>query len=589
LQNAAAGGQPSFAQVASGGSVTWSGSSSQTTANTLGAFTTTITARAFNADTASLTAIGFNNPSVTLTSRSFAFATSSTYNRAFSTTRNDFLITMADYNTLLTTNTLLVGDRLSTSTYLTSSQRIASITPNFITLAGTAHARIVMTANANNNSPQASVNGGNNITLSNFNNIAESFNSAINSGRSTFIITQTQATAISLQTGDVFSLATYLTSNQSLSSVTSNYVLIGSVQYALVQMTSTGNATSPGGTNQTVVRTKKDTATYGAAFNTNRNDFLVTDADFNSSGILAGDGLDTLTAATTLSGVTVASGGILNFTSNATLSVGSKITITGTYGGTGSITGYVSGNSYFITATNGTTQVTLSATYGGGPLTTSAGTPTGLTYTVITPIISNVTIISITPSFVSIGGTAHTRILMSNAPQLVSGTGSANSMSVRITAAGSAASLTRTNYLFFSSTQWLNSGAVIGTRFASSVTSFPAATSVTAITTRTFLSGVAYRVTFTQSSTTTISASTTLTFQFGAQYALPGETVFSFVVQPGTSETLTLDTLKELTATTIGGRGAFPNGPDTLAFNVYKVSGTAINSNIILRWGEAQA
>ena len=589
LQNAAAGGQPSFAQVASGGSVTWSGSSSQTTANTLGAFTTTITARAFNADTASLTAIGFNNPSVTLTSRSFAFATSSTYNRAFSTTRNDFLITMADYNTLLSTNPLLVGDRLSTSTYLTSSQRIASITPNFITLAGTAHARIVMTANANNNSPQASVNGGNNITLSNFNNIAESFNSAINSGRSTFIITQTQATAISLQTGDVFSLATYLTSNQSLSSVTSNYVLIGSVQYALVQMTSTGNATSPGGTNQTVVRTKKDTATYGAAFNTNRNDFLVTDADFNSSGILAGDGLDTLTAATTLSGVTVASGGILNFTSNATLSVGSKITITGTYGGTGSITGYVSGNSYFITATNGTTQVTLSATYGGGPLTTSAGTPTGLTYTVITPIISSVTIVSITPSFVSIGGTAHTRILMSNAPQLVSGTGSANSMSVRITAAGSAASLTRTNYLFFSSTQWLNSGAVIGTRFASSVTSFPAATSVTAITTRTFLSGVAYRVTFTQSSTTTINSATTLTFQFGAQYALPGETVFSFVVQPGTSETLTLDTLKELTATTIGGRGAFPNGPDTLAFNVYKVSGTAINSNIILRWGEAQA
>jgi hypothetical protein len=589
LQNAAAGGQPSFAQVASGGSVTWSGSSSQTTANTLGAFTTTITARAFNADTASLTAIGFNNPSVTLTARSFAFATSSTYNRAFSTTRNDFLITMADYNTLLTTNPLLVGDRLSTSTYLTSSQRIASITPNFITLAGTAHARIVMTANANNNSPQASVNGGNNITLSNFNNIAESFNSAINSGRSTFIITQTQATAISLQTGDVFSLATYLTSGQSLSSVTSNYVLIGSVQYALVQMTSTGNATSPGGTNQTVVRTKKDTATYGAAFNTNRNDFLVTDADFNSSGILAGDGLDTLTAGTTLSGVTVASGGILNFTSNATLSVGSKITITGTYGGTGSITGYVTGNSYFITATNGTTQVTLSATYNGGPITTSAGTPTGLTYTVITPIISNVTIISITPSFVSIGGTAHTRILMSNPPQLVSGTGSANSMSVRITAAGSASSLTRTNYLFFSSTQWLNSGAVIGTRFASSVTSFPAATSVTAITTRTFLSGVAYRVTFTQSSTTTISASTTLTFQFGAQYALPGETVFSFVVQPGTSETLTLDTLKELTATTIGGRGAFPNGPDTLAFNVYKVSGTAVNSNIILRWGEAQA
>jgi hypothetical protein len=47
--------------------------------------------------------------------------------------------------------------------------------------------------------------------------------------------------------------------------------------------------------------------------------------------------------------------------------------------------------------------------------------------------------------------------------------------------------------------------------------------------------------------------------------------------------------LKELTATTIGGRGAFPNGPDVLAINVYKVSGTTATANIILRWGEAQA
>lgn len=591
LQNAAAGGQPSFAQVASGGSVTWSGSSSQTTINTLGAFTTTITARAVDLETASLTAIGFNNPSVTLTARSFSFATSSTYNRAFANNRNDFLITMADYNTLLSTNPLLVGDRLSTATFLTSSQRITSITPNFITLAGVAHARIVMNANANANSPQATVNGGNNITLSCFNSVGESFNSAINSGRSTFIITQSQANAVTIQSGDVFSLATFLTGNQSFSSITNNYALINSVQYALIQMTSNGNATSPGATNQTVTRIKKDTFTYNTAFNTSRNDFLVTDADFNASGILAGDGLDTLTAATTLSSVTLSSGGILNFTSNPTLTVGSRIQITGTIGGTGSISGYSSGNSYFIIATNGSTQVTLSATYGGAAITTTAGTPTGLTYTVITPIISSssVTIQTITSSFVSIGGVPYTRILMSNAPQLVSGAGAANSISVRVTAAGSAATLTRTNYLFFSSSQWLNSGAVIGTRFASSVTSFPAATSVTAITTRTFTSGTAYRVTFTQASTGNISAGTTLTFQFGAQYALPGETVFSFVVQPGATETLELSSLKELTATTIGGRGAFPNGPDTLAFNVYKVSGAAVNSNIILRWGEAQA
>jgi hypothetical protein len=47
--------------------------------------------------------------------------------------------------------------------------------------------------------------------------------------------------------------------------------------------------------------------------------------------------------------------------------------------------------------------------------------------------------------------------------------------------------------------------------------------------------------------------------------------------------------LKELTTTAIGGRGTFPNGPDVLAINVYKVSGTAVPASIILRWGEAQA
>jgi hypothetical protein len=50
-----------------------------------------------------------------------------------------------------------------------------------------------------------------------------------------------------------------------------------------------------------------------------------------------------------------------------------------------------------------------------------------------------------------------------------------------------------------------------------------------------------------------------------------------------------LEALKELTATAIGGRGTFPNGPDVLAINIYKVSGTATPANLILRWGEAQA
>ena len=47
--------------------------------------------------------------------------------------------------------------------------------------------------------------------------------------------------------------------------------------------------------------------------------------------------------------------------------------------------------------------------------------------------------------------------------------------------------------------------------------------------------------------------------------------------------------LKELTNTTLGGRGTFPNGPDVLAINIYKTTGAATNANIIVKWGEAQA
>ena len=65
-----------------------------------------------------------------------------------------------------------------------------------------------------------------------------------------------------------------------------------------------------------------------------------------------------------------------------TLIVGQAITITGTYGGTGSISGYSSGKTYYIIVTNGTTTFTLSETKGGTAITTTAGTPTGLTYSV---------------------------------------------------------------------------------------------------------------------------------------------------------------------------------------------------------------
>lgn len=150
--------------------------------------------------------------------------------------------------------------------------------------------------------------------------------------------------------------------------------------------------------------------------------------------------------------------------------------------------------------------------------------------------------------------------------------------------------LANTSQIFFQKSSWESGGATAGTEVSDAL--FPANTRVTTATLVSYFSTQYYRVTLSQTSTSTpINAgTTTITFKFGQPpYALPGETIFSFISAPGTSGELDLSQLKELTASTLGGRGTFPNGPDVLAINVYKASGAAIPSNIILRWGEAQA
>lgn len=83
-----------------------------------------------------------------------------------------------------------------------------------------------------------------------------------------------------------------------------------------------------------------------------------------------------------LSGVAITGvAGQFSCTSFNQLLVGEAVTISGIISGTGSITGYVNSTSYYIIATNGSTTFTLSATLGGTAITTTAGTPTGLTYT----------------------------------------------------------------------------------------------------------------------------------------------------------------------------------------------------------------
>lgn len=77
---------------------------------------------------------------------------------------------------------------------------------------------------------------------------------------------------------------------------------------------------------------------------------------------------------------------------SAPLYVGQFLTISGTLGGTGSITGYTNPTTYRVSATNGSTTFTLTTT-AGAAIVTTAGTPTGLTYTLnSTTSISDITI-----------------------------------------------------------------------------------------------------------------------------------------------------------------------------------------------------
>ena len=90
-----------------------------------------------------------------------------------------------------------------------------------------------------------------------------------------------------------------------------------------------------------------------------------------------------LTAPFALTTFATATGTTGQFSFGATAStivVGQIVTITGTNSGTGSITGYVSGNQYLISVTNGSTSVTLT-TLAGVALATTAGSLTGLTGT----------------------------------------------------------------------------------------------------------------------------------------------------------------------------------------------------------------
>ena len=101
-------------------------------------------------------------------------------------------------------------------------------------------------------------------------------------------------------------------------------------------------------------------------------------------GYESGDGLcfnNPLNTGDSIVGVAITgTAGQFSCTAGKNLTVGMQLTIAGTFGGTGSITGYANPTTYQVSATNGSTTFTLQ-TLAGGAIVTTAGTPTGLTYT----------------------------------------------------------------------------------------------------------------------------------------------------------------------------------------------------------------
>jgi len=86
--------------------------------------------------------------------------------------------------------------------------------------------------------------------------------------------------------------------------------------------------------------------------------------------------------------------GVINC-NNTTLTINQTVTVSGTAFGSGSIVGYTDPTTYYIIATNGINQFTLSTTLGGPAVTTVAGTTSGLTFTLNNPATGNGTVLAL--------------------------------------------------------------------------------------------------------------------------------------------------------------------------------------------------
>jgi hypothetical protein len=535
LAPSSAGGQPSFAQVAPGGSVNWAGGGSTTTSSA-----TTISA-----------------PSGQVASPS----NSTSFNQARGT--STIYVTKTGWDSL---GAQVGFAAASTDTHFTGGTTISSVTaanqPVLTTLG-----LITGSASVPNNS-SFNVTAGNNFVY-----FLQSSWIALGAGVGTAVY------------------STDFPAGTTVSAVGASGNVSG---FAYVPVTFTNNSLVAHNANSTV------TFSVGGTVASGSNSILVTQLSYTQVPIGAAVVNNTVNDSTKFgAGTTITSiSSIQTFNSvqyyTITFNTSSLISIAGGSSLTLTYVAY-----YTLTLSRPTITAFSSVTVTG--VSNNAGTVT-LTFSQIDtvipfPIGTYITVTGMNPSGYNtasavVTGASTTSVSYTNATtaSLVSGGTISPNMTITPAIVSSTSS-----FLYFGQSSWETLvgtyGASTGT-LTTSTTYFPAGTTISKVSILTSFGGTSYyTVNFTQSALTTVNSGTAINFQFGLPaYAQPGETVFSFIAAPGNTVALDLSDLKELTNTTLGGRGTYPNGPDVLAINIYRASGTgSVGANILVRWSEAQA
>jgi hypothetical protein len=186
----------------------------------------------------------------------------------------------------------------------------------------------------------------------------------------------------------ISSSTVYVSNNYTAAAGTPKYFSTGTISTVGRQSLSTFTAAQINAQASTTGDITNPPSQYGGGGNANPGGNLVSQVVFTLA--IVGTNLDTRVATYAVAGVAITNTtGSFSCTSNAFLAVGQKLTLSGTYGGTGSISGYTDPTTYLVSAVSGgagtVTAFTLT-NLDGTAITTTAGTPTGITYTISTAL-----------------------------------------------------------------------------------------------------------------------------------------------------------------------------------------------------------